>query len=235
MKFLRIWVKILHPNPTQQSPKSLPCLHGGQSILQSGKFQSITYTPRAVCRALTSQMQMLQPHMLPPNVHQFSWWELYEIQWMMQPTFKCQCQKSNSQGSRCFIFTTPWLVSLCHTHHRPIPNWGMDDVSSSFDEHFPTVLLNDNVWAEEQILDWCLCIHKRPDEPNHQCSYPCPYNSNTTFLIDLLQWTLQNEAVFNYDPMNFSDISSDLPDIMMTTSDTNIPDLDDVSDTVWFT
>ena len=43
-----------------------------------------------------------------------------------------------------------------------------------------------------------------------------------------------NEAMFNYDPLDFSDISSDLPDIMMTTSDVDIPDLDDVLDAVWF-
>ena len=34
--------------------------------------------------------------------------------------------------------------------------------------------------------------------------------------------------------MDFSDISSDLPDIMMTTSNTDIPDFDDVADAVWF-
>ena len=35
----------------------------------------------------------------------------------------------------------------------------------------------DDVWTEEQIPDRHLCIHKRPDDPNHQCSYPCPYDS----------------------------------------------------------
>ena len=53
--------------------------------------------------------------------------------------------------------------------------------SSSFEEHFPTAPLDDDVWAEEQNLDRCLCIHERPQELNHQCSYPCPYDSNTTF------------------------------------------------------
>ena len=67
-----------------------------------------------------------------------------------------------------------------------------------------------------------------------QCSYPCPYDSNTTFQMDLLQSTLWNEAVFNYDLMAFSDMSSDLQDIMTTTSDANFPDLDDVLDAVWF-
>ena len=38
----------------------------------------------------------------------------------------------------------------------------------------------------------------------------------------------------NYDLMDFSDISSDLPDIMMTRSDADIPDLDDVLDAAWF-
>ena len=60
-------------------------------------------------------------------------------------------------------------------------------------------------------------------------------NQTTTFWMDLLQSTLQNEAVFNYNPMDISDIESDLPDIMMITSDADIPDLDDVSDAVCFT
>ena len=46
--------------------------------------------------------------------------------------------------------------------------------------------------------------------------------------------TPQNEAVFDCDLKDFSDISSDLPDIMMMTSDDGIPDLNDVSDAAWF-
>ena len=98
---------------------------------------------------------------------------------------------------------------------------------------FPTALLDDDVWTEEQILDRCLCIHERTYEPNNQCSYPCPYDS-TAFQMDLLQSTPWSETVFNYDPMDLSDISSDLPDIMTRTSDVDIPDLDDISDAVWF-
>ena len=77
------------------------------------------------------------------------------------------------------------------------------------------------------------CASQKSDAPNHQCSYPCPYDSNTTFQMDLLQLMPWNEAVFNYDPLYFSDILSDLPDIM-TTSDIDIPDLIDVLDKVWF-
>ena len=52
-------------------------------------------------------------------------------------------------------------------------------------------------------------------------------------------WTFCNQhhkmkAVFNYKELDFSDISSDLPDIMITMSDADIPDLADVSDAVWF-
>ena len=97
----------------------------------------------------------------------------------------------------------------------------------------PTAPLDDDVWSEDPIPDRHLCILKTPDEPNHQCSYPYPYRS-TTFRIDLLQSTPWNEAVFYYNLMDFSNISSDLPDIMMTTSDNDIPNLVDVSDAIWF-
>ena len=100
-------------------------------------------------------------------------------------------------------------------------------------ENFQTVPLDDDVWSEDPIPDRCLCIHDTPDESNHQYSYSCPYRS-TTFRMDLSQSTPQNEAVFYYDPMDFSDISSDLSDIMTTTSDNDIPNLVHVLDAVWF-
>ena len=76
-------------------------------------------------------------------------------------------------------------------------------------------LLDDKVWSEDPIPDRQLCIHETPNEPNHQCSYPCPYRT-TCFRIDLPQSTPQDAAVFCYEQMDISDISSDLPDIMMT-------------------
>ena len=48
--------------------------------------------------------------------------------------------------------------------------------------------------------------------------------------MDLPQSTPQDAAVFWYELMDFNDISSDLPDIMMTTSDDDIPDLVDILD-----
>ena len=100
--------------------------------------------------------------------------------------------------------------------------WANDTTSSK--ENFSTVPFNDDVWSENPIPDRHLCIHETPDEPNHQCSYPCPYRS-TTFRMDLPQVTPCNEAVFYYDLMDFSDVSSDLQDIMMTTGDGDIPNL----------
>ena len=126
--------------------------------------------------------------------------------------------------------------TLCH-HIMPTRDqfltevWDdVDDVDTThFDKHFPTAPFDDDVWNEEQIQVRCLCIHERHDVLNHQCSYPCPYDS-TTFSMGLLQYTPQNEAVFNYKQMDFSDISSDLPDIIMATDDNDIPDFDDASD-----
>ena len=104
--------------------------------------------------------------------------------------------------------------------------WDNDTPSSK--EHFSTAPFDDDVWSEDPIPDRQLCIHETPHEPNHQCSYPCPY-STSSFRIDLPQSTSQDAAVFCYKQMDFSDISSDLPDIMRTTSDDDIPDLEDIS------
>ena len=103
-----------------------------------------------------------------------------------------------------------------------------DDLTSS-EENFPTAPLNDKVWSEDLIPERQLCIHETPQEPNHQCSYPCPY-STVTFRMDLPQSTPQDAAVCCYEQMDFSDISSGLPDIMTTTHDDDIPDLVHISD-----
>ena len=52
--------------------------------------------------------------------------------------------------------------------------------------------------------------------------------------MDLPQSTPHGDAVLNYEQMDFSDISSDFPDIMMTTSDNDIPDLVDILN-IWIT
>ena len=137
-----------------------------------------------------------------------------------------------------------------HHYHTPTQNTeqfytnfdnvGWDNDMTSTEEHFPTALLDDDVWSEDPILDRLLWIHKRPHELNLQCSYPCTY-STTTFRMDLPQSIPQSATVLNYEVMVFSDISSDIPDIMTTGSDNDIPDLVDISEcldniqhNVWF-
>ena len=126
-----------------------------------------------------------------------------------------------------------------HHYHTPTPN--TEQLSTDFDnfawndgttrskENFPTVSLDAPVWSEDPFPDRHLCIHRTPQQTKYQCSYPCPYR-NTTFRMDLPQSTLQDAAVFYYELMDFSDVSSDIPDIMMTTSDDNILGLANISD-----
>ena len=89
--------------------------------------------------------------------------------------------------------SSPVHHNLCH-HITFTTDWFLteawDDITTSFHEHFPTVPLGDDIWAEEQVLDICLYIQEGPDNLNHQCSYPCPYDS-ITFSMDLLQSTPQ--------------------------------------------
>ena len=105
-------------------------------------------------------------------------------------------------------------------------NVAWDDDATSSKEIFPTAPLDAKVWSEDPIPGRQLCIHETPHKPNHQCFYPCPY-STTTLRVDLPQSTAQGTTVLNYKLTDFSDISLDLPDIMMT-SDNDIPHLVDI-------
>ena len=145
-----------------------------------------------------------------------------------------------SQESRTFIFSALQPVSpitSTPTTDQVFTDAGDNDATSS-EENFPAASLDNEVWSEDLISDRQLCIHETPHKPNHQCSYPCPYK-NTTFRLDLSQSTARDEALYYYKLMDLSDISSDLQDIMATTSDDDIPDPVDVSDSehldaVWF-
>ena len=98
----------------------------------------------------------------------------------------------------------------------------------STEEIFPTATLDDDVWTEDPEPDGQLCIHDTP-QLNHQCSYPCPYR-NLNFEMDLPQSQTPEAVVFGYEIMDLSAISSDLCDIMTTTSDKDILDPEDISD-----
>ena len=172
----RLWEwewKLPHPIPTQQSLKSLPCLHGRWVILQSGKLQ------------LQSSMQS---HYLTDTATTASY----------SPALMRPSEQHSPHSSADARSPTPMEAdvsssvqhSLCHcimsTRDQFLTKvWDDDDDTTPFDEHFPTAPFSDDVWAEEQIPDRCLCIHERPDDLNHWCSYPCPYDS-TIFSMDFL-------------------------------------------------
>ena len=81
------------------------------------------------------------------------------------------------------------------------------------EEDFPTGLPDDGIWLEDPVSDRCLCIHEQ-SQPHFLCSYPCPYR-------------LQDTQAPYYEMMDLIDIS-DFLDVMTTTNDEDIPDMDDV-------
>ena len=80
------------------------------------------------------------------------------------------------------------------------------------EEDFQTVLLEDEHWTTEEIPDGSLCIHEHL-LPHGLCQYPCPYSDY--------------QSSSYYDSMDLSDIS-EFKDLMTTSSDEDIPALDDI-------
>ena len=76
--------------------------------------------------------------------------------------------------------------------------------SSSDEEDFPTVPIDDDHWTTEMVPERTFCIHEN-GLPNNVCQYACPYGNN-------------NNSVSYMDSIDLSDIS-DYKDYMMTTSD----------------
>ena len=83
------------------------------------------------------------------------------------------------------------------------------------EEHFSTAPLHDDVWMEEPIPDRHLCIHE--DSQHDLCLYPCPCS------LDQLHLSLDYAPQY----MDLSDIFN-LPDVITTASDEDIPNLEDV-------
>ena len=79
------------------------------------------------------------------------------------------------------------------------------------EEDFETVLLDDDHWTTEEIPDRHLCIHKH-SVPHLLCPYPCPYMVYTSTLY--------------HNTLDLSDIS-EFEDLMTTSSDEDIPALED--------
>ena len=166
------------------------------------------------------------------------------------PTTSEHHEEHSPQGYRCYNLTCCHLVFTSlddespvradhsspkhpnqHHHHTSTPS--TEQFSSNFDnvawnddttfceEHFPTAPLDDIVWSEDPILDRHL-MSQTSSVPTlaHTETQPSGWTYSTP----------QDEAVFHYELIDLNNISSDLPDIMMTTSDEDIPDLEDTLD-----
>ena len=79
------------------------------------------------------------------------------------------------------------------------------------EEDFQTVSLDDEHWNMEEIPDRHLCIHEH-SLPHGLCQYPCLY--------------LDYQTSSYYDTLDLSDISK-FEDLMTTSSDEDIPALDE--------
>ena len=87
------------------------------------------------------------------------------------------------------------------------------DDSEEEEEDFQTVALDDHHWITGPILDRHLCIHEH-SQPHSLCPYPFPCSTDS--------------APTSYqDILDLSDISV-FKDVMTTSSDEDIPALEDV-------
>ena len=100
---------------------------------------------------------------------------------------------------------------LTHDSFQDVP-------SEEEEEHFSTALLDDDVWMDEPVPDGHLSVHEQ-SQLYDLCPYPCAYSS------DQLHPTPQNAPTPHYEIMDLSDIFN-LPDVMITASDEDIPGLD---------
>ena len=95
--------------------------------------------------------------------------------------------------------------------YKPIYTMCDDLEVDEEEEDFQTVPLDNDHWTTEEIPDRHLCIHKH-SVPHSLCPYPCPYMGYTSAMY--------------HDTFNLSDIS-DFEDLMTTSSDKDIPGLND--------
>ena len=94
---------------------------------------------------------------------------------------------------------------------RATPTDAMVYLEEDEEEDFQTVPLDDEHWTTEEVPDRTLCIHKHA-LPHRLCPCPCPY---TNYLLPSYNNT-----------MDLSDISN-FEDIMITSSNEDIPALED--------
>ena len=101
---------------------------------------------------------------------------------------------------------------------QPHPKYTLtihDDLDDEEEEDFQAVSLENNHWILEEILDRHLCKHEH-SVTHELCPYPHPYMDYTSSSC--------------HDTLDLSDIS-EFEDLMTTSSDEDIPALDDKIDT----
>ena len=111
-------------------------------------------------------------------------------------------------------------------HHMSPPSTDQFFKDDTTEENFPTAPLDDDIWLEDEMPYRHLCTHDT-SQLDHLCHYPCPY-ANLNFARNLPSSLTPEAAECGYDIMDLMD--ADLKDIMSTTSDEDIPDLEDISD-----
>ena len=138
----------------------------------------------------------------------------------------------SSSGNLSFAPTTPCTTAEQHSEHFP----------RRFRSHSPIcshlVFTSSDDESPVRTSNPCLQHHSTPyDSPlqeraelppqlqhhmdYHQCSYPCPYS------LDLPHSAPEDAPAPYYEMMDLSDISG-FQDVMTTTSDEDIPDLEDI-------
>ena len=80
--------------------------------------------------------------------------------------------------------------------------------------------IDDDHWITDPIPNRHLCIHEY-SQPHSLCSYPCPY------ILDPVSYNSDYTPASYHETLDLSDIS-DFEDVMTTSSDEDVPALDDV-------
>ena len=122
------------------------------------------------------------------------------------PTTPCSTPQTPTRSvCRCLSFSSADSFTLNSTPEYP-------DSSADEEEDFHMVSLDDEHWTSEETPERTLCIHEHGLPPG-LCPYPCPY---------------ANYHMPSYmDSLDLSDIS-DYEDYMVTSSDEEIPGMEEV-------
>ena len=118
----------------------------------------------------------------------------------------------------CSSPQTPTRAVCCHlsfisdNDQDPDSTPVYSNSSEEEEEDFQTVPLDDEHWTSEQVPERPFCIHEN-GLPHTLCQYPCPYGSDDT--------------VSYMDSLDLSDIL-DYEDYMVTSSDEELPGMDEV-------